>query len=96
VPFEAYLHYAAIQRKREDANQRALSSHLGDTKPSFLGGILDLKTKSAHPIETSVVVAPDDEKSERGSPVTDDERGQARRAIRTATWISIFYLITTE
>ncbi|KAF8519394.1 amino acid transporter-like protein [Hysterangium stoloniferum] len=46
---------------------------------------------------TAVASPKEDEKGRTGSPsISADERVQANRAIRTATWLSVFYLITTD
>ena len=95
IPFEELLYYAAIQRKKDDQFNASSSSGPIDFKSSRIGGMLGLNGEKKDIADTSVVEV-DDEKARTPSPVTLDERAQARRAIRTATWINIFYLITTE
>ncbi|KAF8488736.1 transmembrane amino acid transporter protein-domain-containing protein [Gautieria morchelliformis] len=93
IPFEELLHYAAIQRKRDDETLKSGS----DFNSSRFGGLLAFKGEKKEPVETTADVS-DDEKARTPSPVTvtEDDRTQARRAIRTATWLNIFYLITTD
>ncbi|KAF8591675.1 amino acid transporter-like protein [Ramaria rubella] len=101
VPFEALLYFAAIQRKKED-ELNGFSSAVVESNTSTFGQRLKARFRTEHPVEAAVVEAPsDDEKAdEKARPpsydVTQDERKQAQRALRTATWLSIFYLITTD
>ena len=92
VTFEEYIYYAKLEREREKS--------LPDTHQpvSSLKSVLFKK-------QTVVVDAPPsppaDEKDEKNqaapSPiVTDGEWYHASRALRTATWGSVFYLITTD
>ncbi|KAF8591689.1 amino acid transporter-like protein [Ramaria rubella] len=92
VPFEALLYFAAIQRQREE-EWHAISP--ATPKASTLKGKLKAKFKSG-PAEATVVEASDDEKTGLPSSITRDEKLQAQRAVRTATWLSIFYLVTTD
>ena len=61
----------------------------------MLGGMLGFKGEKKDGVDTSVVQV-DDEKARTPSPVSQDDKTQARRAFRTATWLNVFYLITTE
>lgn len=97
VPFEAFLHYAAIQRQKEENTFAAES-----TKPIAQSSFMSRLIKKS-PVTTSVVKMDADEKgSQTGSQrppsvtISAEERQAASRALRTATWISIFYLITTD
>jgi hypothetical protein len=92
VTFEEYIHYAQIDREREKAlpDVRHPASSL---KSTLFGKKTALVEEQPSP--------PTDEKDEkgqvaRGPVVTDDEWYHASRALRTATWGSIFYLITTD
>lgn len=98
IHLEELLHYAAIQRKRDEAQAPGPPSG-PNFKSSRLGELLGLKGEKNDIIDTAVVEVSDhdDEKRRTPSPgATLDERTQARRAMRTATWLNIFYLITTE
>lgn len=90
--FEASLHYAAVQRFREDdmfnvpESQRTtfmakiffpkLPTSVGSTKDSDI-------EKPPMPVARSITVS-------------EEEKRMAQRALRTATWVTVFYLITTE
>lgn len=97
VPFEAFLHFATLQRQKEDARFAAESGD-PNVKPSFFDRLFK-KNHNTRTIAATEIHADADEKgSQRRASVTisDEERIQANRALRTATWINIFYLITTE
>jgi hypothetical protein len=106
VPFEVLLYYAKLQRKREDETFSKVLASEGPKRTIF-GNIF--KSKKNGPEESAIAAKPPatvetsserpdyDEKDRNESPtVSAEERVQANRAIRTATWISVFYLITTE
>ncbi|KAF8591690.1 hypothetical protein K439DRAFT_1401786 [Ramaria rubella] len=93
IPFEAFLYFATIQRQREEELHAASSSAV---KSSRFGERLRSKFTSDHPVDTAVADASDHEKAGPLSPVTQDERRQAQLAVKTATWLSVFYLITTD
>ena len=102
VTMEEYMHYASITRAdtQHEASQGANRFSFG--KPSFFGK----KTSPAAAVGDSLSTSVADEKGgavgDRSSPPTstfvigDEEYVQASRAIRTATWGAVFYLITTD
>ena len=95
VLFEEYLHYAKITRAEERAYERNLVKR---KDPLSLGGIIKNRFSKGHVHEVNAVV---DEGTivtthNNASTVTDAEWKQASRALRTAGWGSIFFLITTD
>ncbi|KAG1897827.1 transmembrane amino acid transporter protein-domain-containing protein [Suillus fuscotomentosus] len=95
---ETYMYYAKIQRDKE-----ALSAK-NDTEDGLWGGLFSRKsTRSQESDRRSVASANSDGKNvtppsnEGGAAlVTADEYRAASGALRTATWGSVFYLITTD
>ena len=102
VTFEEYLHYAAITR--EDQQRQISDGQTDDAlKVSGIKGFNPFKgTKaSTNAITTSEVA--EKEISTDNSPngrqpltISDEEYIQASRAVRTATWGAVFFLITTD
>ena len=100
ITMEEYMHYAFITRAdtRHEVADGGNSYTFG--KPNFL-------RKKADP-SVAITRDPLEEKSggtlaaERSSPpistfdIGDEEYVQASRAVRTATWGAVFYLITTD
>lgn len=86
---EASLYYAALQRLREDDMFDVPQAQ----RTTFM-------TKMFFPkIPSSASSAPDVEKTPAPTTrvtVSEEEKRMAQRALRTATWVSVFYLITTE
>ena len=101
VTLEEYLHYAAITRADQTALMEGASSTDDALKVSGLRGFNPFKgTKAGTDAVTSVEIA---EKLTEASPdrpqpivITDEEYIQASRAVRTATWGAVFFLITTD
>ena len=102
ITMEEYMHYASITRAdtQHEASQGANSYSFG--KPSFL------QRKERPSPATTRDPQVTDEKSagvvgtEGSSPpmstfaIADEEYVHASRAVRTATWGAVFYLITTD
>ncbi|KAG1855713.1 transmembrane amino acid transporter protein-domain-containing protein [Suillus subalutaceus] len=91
---ETYMHYAKIQRDRE-----ALSAK-NDVEGSRSGGLMRIFNRSQESDRRSVAsdgknVAHSSEEGS-GALVTAGEYRAASGALRTATWGSMFYLITTD
>ncbi|KAG1824780.1 transmembrane amino acid transporter protein-domain-containing protein [Suillus subaureus] len=94
---ETYMHYAKIQRDRE-----ALSAK-NDAEGGRSGGLISrIFNRSQESDGRSVVSAHSDAKNvaasseEGGTLSTAAEYRAASGALRTATWGSVFYLITTD
>ncbi|KAG2036549.1 transmembrane amino acid transporter protein-domain-containing protein [Suillus americanus] len=95
---ETYMHFAKIQRDRE-----ALSAK-SDAEGGHSGGLISrIFNRSQESDRRSVASAHSDAKnvapsSEEGGSalVTSSEYRAASGALRTATWGSVFYLITTD
>ncbi|KAJ7155372.1 transmembrane amino acid transporter protein-domain-containing protein [Mycena crocata] len=87
VPFEAYLHFAALQRSEEANSGSAPSPHQGRFN-NWLGGLSNHKGANVN-----IDAAPHLE-SHREIPLSEKET--ASRALRLASWSSVFYLITTD
>lgn len=95
VLFEEYLHYASITR----AEERVYEGNLINRKdPWSLGGIIKNRFSKGHVHEVNAVVNDDTIVTTHNdhTTVTDIEWRQASRALRTASWGSIFFLITTD
>lgn len=95
VLFEEYLYYANITR----AEERAYEGNLINRKdPWSLGGIIKNRFSKGHVHEINAVLTDDTIVTTHNnvSTVTDIEWRQASRALRTASWGSIFFLITTD
>lgn len=95
VLFEEYLHYASITR----AEEREYEGNLIKTKdPWSLGGIIKNRFSKGHVHEVNAVVGETTITTTHNdvTTVTDLEWRQASRALRTAGWGSIFFLITTD
>ncbi len=95
VLFEEYLHYAKITR----AEERAYEGNLIKRKdPWSLGGIIKNRFSKGHVHEVNAIVGEDTIVTTHNnfSTVTDIEWRRASRALRTASWGSIFFLITTD
>ncbi|KAG6865182.1 hypothetical protein C0991_004625 [Blastosporella zonata] len=81
VVFEEYLHYAAIQRRFHPAHDA------NERKGNWLSKLSDHKGAN---VNVDVRNAND------SSVIEDSEGANALRALRTASWASVFYLITTD
>ncbi|KAH8817436.1 transmembrane amino acid transporter protein-domain-containing protein [Xylogone sp. PMI_703] len=95
VLFEEYLHYAKISR----AEERVYEGNLQKTKePWSLVGVIKNRFSKGHVHEVNAVLHEDRIVTTHNdfSTVTDLEWRQASRATRTASWGSIFFLITTD
>lgn len=95
---ETYMHYAKIQRDREalSAKNDAEGAHRGSLISRIFKGSQESDKRSvvsAH--SDGKNVAPSSEEG-GGALVTADEYRAASGALRTATWGSVFYLITTD
>lgn len=89
--FEDYLHYAALQRREEDIQS--------NIDPNIAGRSW-LNRLSAHK-GPNVIVDINARGGDEGSmmdsmTVTEAERVNALRALKSASWASVFYLITTD
>lgn len=94
-PFQVYYHYAAIQRAREDALPKSPFSSLFDK----------YRKKKPEPEERSDeshsssegTFSPDCEKTVLDQiPGAKTELAVANMSLRTATWMSVFFLTTTD
>ncbi len=94
VLFEEYMHYADLTR----AEERAYEGNM--TKAPFsLGGVIKSRFSKGHVHEVNAGTDGDATgvtEHNNASSVTDREWKQASRALRTASWSSIFFLITTD
>lgn len=94
VTFEEYIYYAKIEREREkhlldvEKKNSSLQTFFGKRKPTM---IESLPSPIAPQKGGEKGVTPEDH-----GVVVDEEWYQAERALRTATWGAIFYLITTD
>jgi len=95
ILFEEYFHYAKLTRAEEREYEGNLIKR---EAPWSLGGIIKNRFSKGHVHEVNAVVDGDTITTTHGdfSTVTDLEWRQASRATRTASWGSIFFLITTD
>lgn len=111
IKFEEYLHYATITRAEEKAaNERFVKAQGPKTwktvlKNRFSSGRGEAYSPELAPQQTIAGDGKTDEKianpqGQSATPyqpvVTDVERKRASRAVRTAGWSGMFYLITTD
>jgi hypothetical protein len=94
VTFEEYIYYAKIARERE--------KHLPEVehKTSFFKTLFGKSKPITIEFPPSPIV-PQNNGEKGATPedfgvVVDEEWYQAARALRTATWGAVFYLITTD
>lgn len=89
VVFEDYLFYAALQRQEEDTLGRQISPRSSDSSD-------DTEKRNWF----SQVIAPTEKGDANAQfpPMTieETERANASRALRLASWATVFYLITTD
>ena len=89
--FEEYLHYATITRAEEKEYEKSI-----EKPPLSILGVVKSRFSKGH------VHRSDDNDNEpkpqhlTASTVTDADWRRASRATRTASWSSIFFLITTD
>ncbi|KAF8839246.1 hypothetical protein BDN67DRAFT_1012489 [Paxillus ammoniavirescens] len=94
--FETYLHFAEEQRAKEVIEARRNGEDLGD---GWLGRLFTLKPSRADRASISSATASDEKKGESDEAaltITDAEYRAASSSLRTASWGTIFYLITTD
>lgn len=108
VSFEEYFHYASITRAEERLANEAYRSERGPSTVKSL--LLDRFRRSPKSPKSAKgnghqSAGPDQAMQEketqatppdRGPSVDDQELHTANRALRTAGWGSVFYLITTD
>ncbi|KAI6011848.1 hypothetical protein EDC04DRAFT_2871005 [Pisolithus marmoratus] len=85
--FETYLYYAKQQREKEAAESKS-----DDVERGFWANLLWGKTNE----RLAPTNLPDDKKGGVARSVSDAEYRAASSALRTASWGSVFYLITTD
>lgn len=109
VSFEEYLHYASITRAEERlANETYRSTRGPSTIKSLLLDRFQSFPEKHKPVQrddrqvTGPTQSSDEKNTEAASPnlgsppVGNPELHTANRALRTAGWGSVFYLITTD
>lgn len=89
VEFEDYLYFAAVQRREEDLATMPTSEIGGVDKSNWFNRLSEHKGPNVN-VNVHAIVNP--------IPPTADEleRENASRALRLASWASVFYLITTD
>ena len=103
VTFEDYLHYAAITREDK---QRHIEDAPSDSalKVSGIKGFNPFKgTRASTNATTTTEIAEKESTSTQNTSagrqplaISNEEYVQASRAVRTATWGAVFFLITTD
>lgn len=110
VTFEEYIYWAKIERAEEHEANRKYVEMQGPTsvrnvlKGRFSKGIHHDEKKRQRELAVSSVVGSDGEKdkaetsvvSSTDGAVSEEEWRTASRALRTASWGTMFYLITTD
>lgn len=100
VTLEEYQHWAKIERELEMEEQRLYLQSKGKTTAlsmitdRFSKG--DSNEKRAERAQQNQVAIDGSSSNEELMRVTDAEWRQAARALRTAGWGTIFYLVTTD
>lgn len=97
VTFEEYLYYAAITRadtRYEQAPEvkQSLAKSLNPWHGSSIAAAATIGTSN----EKKEIGEKDAEGSPRPYNISEEEYTTASRAVRTATWGAVFYLITTD
>lgn len=93
VLFEEYLHYASITRAEEREYEGTIIKR---KEPFSLGGIIKNRFSKGHVHEVNAGTVATEGNHNDMSTVTDREWKQASRAARTASWGTVFFLITTD
>jgi hypothetical protein len=105
VMFEEYHYYANLTRAAEDADVGHIESGgrtgiLATIFPSKSGkgNVVKMDEKARHSSNSTDPEKRDLNLNNRANrmSISDDEWIHASRAMRTATWASVFYLITTD
>ena len=97
VTIEEYMHYAAITRA-DDRNH--IDTHTDDVlKVAGFKSLNPFAKKREPAVATTTELS--DKATAESSPdgrfvITEEEYIQASRAVRTATWGAVFFLITTD
>jgi len=90
VSFYEYKYYAEITRAEQDSRNVPITGN-GEH------GIIPTMGEPSGPEKTSDHEGSQDAlQAHNPHIISDDEWMMASRAIRTATWLSVFYLITTD
>ncbi|CZS88641.1 related to neutral amino acid permease [Rhynchosporium graminicola] len=108
VSFEEYIYHAKLARAEEDT----LAKNDVKEKTTFKSLILPSKNTKGDVVHSTQVHLNNDEKSSPSNggvdkrirdvepvdrhTISDDEWKNASRAVRTASWSAVFYLITTD
>ena len=88
VEFEDYLHFAAIQRREEDLADTSEPQVEKLEKRNWFNRLSEHKGPNVNVNVHGIKPIP---------PTADElERENASRALRLASWASVFYLITTD
>lgn len=89
VEFEDYLYFAAVQRREEDLANLPISEIEKADKSNWFNRLSEHKGPNVN-VNVQAIDNP--------IPPTQDEleRENASRALRLASWASVFYLITTD
>jgi hypothetical protein len=104
VTFEEYHYYANLTREREE---RLFAESRPTEKTGILAVIFPSKSYKAPPTHDAPLPAVDEKDGldsenstgmDKGThlAISDEEWVNASRALRTATWSAVFYLITTD
>ncbi|EGN97571.1 hypothetical protein SERLA73DRAFT_184331 [Serpula lacrymans var. lacrymans S7.3] len=93
--FETYLYYAQIQREQERNDSRP--AH--EVEERHWAGLFSRAIKPPPSDKASIASATDEKREpseENAVYISKQEKRNASGALRTATWSSVFYLITTD
>lgn len=103
VTFEEYIHWAKVERAMEIEADKKYREKRGPW--SFLSLFKDRFSKGIHHEEQQEAIAAATEAEKNGAvtgsdgdsgPIHEEEWRIAARALRTAGWGTVFYLITTD
>lgn len=102
VSFEEYLYYASLTRAAEDADVGSIDT---GERTGILATIFPSKAGKGNMVNNGRALSQGSDPEKRDTntskranrmSISDDEWINASRAMRTATWSSVFYLITTD
>jgi hypothetical protein len=93
ISFEEYLYYAQITRAEEaEENER----HLALRGPTTFKSLIKDRFSKGHHATAARAITGEKTGSNIVTGVTEAEWKQASRAVRTAGWGGVFYLIVTD
>lgn len=94
LPLEEFVYRAKLQRERENKPEYGAKGNIETAVPIF--GFLSHLTKNKKETEDEANGGYKNDNMPPGTDVEVEEIEVTTRAVKNATWISVFYLITTD